>query len=574
MYADLLTYSDLEMLRSRQSRKATTSAPAVSKPNNKRYLILTYHVEYDRVHYPLPLTHVEDPPSKALKETIKRLRSELDVARSSGTSTLRASGGDADELRRQIADLKVQLRRVGQRDGGGPSTDEFDAVVRERDDARRDADAHRAKAAQLARENDRLDAELQRDRAQHEDRGEREAHARAMREARRNLTELENDLANEREEARQEQAELRHQIVALTRQNDAAQQQILDLKGQVIDLKQDVEVAKRRSRIEADCSTDPRLESRRQIYGSSPSSRPGSRPASAERRRPSPQPSRPFQRFDPTAYVKDKQASVRGRSVSPRPGVPNPSSRPASAPSSRGSSRPSSAERGGGRPAWGSNSAGGRSPASNVSGGAAGGRDVRPFSRERDRPWAQPPMSIQERRAQAEQARRRPASAERARPGGGGGGTRISPAPGGGTRSGSAERARPWGSGGAGMAAVASGRAGGSLSRPPVSPRTGWSAGEKGGHGEGARASPGGAGSRAGLSPGGNSTRVNGRAGGRGVASSASEGEENCRPQGGGNQGESEDISDIDARLNALQNFLRAAKEKAKAASTSRSVRA
>jgi hypothetical protein len=51
-----------------------------------------------------------------------------------------------------------------------------------------------------------------------EEKGDKESHARALREARRNLTELENELANERDEARQEQAELRRQIVLMQKQ--------------------------------------------------------------------------------------------------------------------------------------------------------------------------------------------------------------------------------------------------------------------------------------------------------------------------------------------------------------------
>ena len=68
------------------------------------------------------------------------------------------------------------------------------------------------------RENDRLAADLERERSRMDEKGDRESHARALREARRNLTELENDLANERDEARQEQAELRRQIVILQKQ--------------------------------------------------------------------------------------------------------------------------------------------------------------------------------------------------------------------------------------------------------------------------------------------------------------------------------------------------------------------
>ncbi len=54
------------------------------------------------------------------------------------------------------------------------------------------------------------------------------------------------------------------------------------------------------------------------------------------------------------------------------------------------------------------------------------------------------------------------------------------------------------------------------------------------------------------------------------------EGEENRRPLHHANAtpSESDDISDIDARLNALQSFLKAAKEKAKRASSARTVRA
>jgi hypothetical protein len=44
--------------------------------------------------------------------------------------------------------------------------------------------------------------------------------------------------------------------------------------------------------------------------------------------------------------------------------------------------------------------------------------------------------------------------------------------------------------------------------------------------------------------------------------------------QSNGTPSESDDISDIDARLNALQSFLKAAKEKAKRASSARAVRA
>jgi len=52
VFVDLLTYNDLEMLKNRKSRKPSQAAPV--KANNKRYLILTYAVEFDR--------HGSDPP--------------------------------------------------------------------------------------------------------------------------------------------------------------------------------------------------------------------------------------------------------------------------------------------------------------------------------------------------------------------------------------------------------------------------------------------------------------------------------------------------------------------------------
>eukprot|EP00656_Telonema_subtile_P021421 TRINITY_DN2245_c0_g1_i1.p3 TRINITY_DN2245_c0_g1~~TRINITY_DN2245_c0_g1_i1.p3 ORF type:complete len:194 (-),score=63.63 TRINITY_DN2245_c0_g1_i1:1156-1737(-) len=76
VFVDLLTYNDLEMLKNRKARKQPSAAPA-GKPNNKRYLILTYAVEFDRVHYPLPLQFVDEPDNEALQKTIQRLRAEL-----------------------------------------------------------------------------------------------------------------------------------------------------------------------------------------------------------------------------------------------------------------------------------------------------------------------------------------------------------------------------------------------------------------------------------------------------------------------------------------------------------------
>lgn len=86
---DLLTFADLEELKSRRAASSSTAAaqkpagpqaqPAQSglQPSNKRYLILTYAAEFDRVHYPLPLAYEDRPDPDRLKGLIQQLRQQL-----------------------------------------------------------------------------------------------------------------------------------------------------------------------------------------------------------------------------------------------------------------------------------------------------------------------------------------------------------------------------------------------------------------------------------------------------------------------------------------------------------------
>ncbi|XP_028278205.1 centrosomal protein CCDC61 isoform X2 [Parambassis ranga] len=97
---DLLTYADLELLRNRK-------AGVVSRPRShqqssaltaKRYLILIYTVEFDRIHYPLPLPYVGKPDPAALQKEIRALRAELSALRSDGVNN--------------AADLEIQRLRA------------------------------------------------------------------------------------------------------------------------------------------------------------------------------------------------------------------------------------------------------------------------------------------------------------------------------------------------------------------------------------------------------------------------------------------------------------------------------
>ncbi|XP_062502740.1 centrosomal protein CCDC61-like [Corticium candelabrum] len=110
---DLMTFSDLEQLRSHQGHK---SRQPVSKPvphvANKRYLILTYTVEFDRVHYPLPLPYIGKPDPAVQQTTIRKLRSELanlkrQLSRNHRRSEYSHLQASYDELLREKEELEA-----------------------------------------------------------------------------------------------------------------------------------------------------------------------------------------------------------------------------------------------------------------------------------------------------------------------------------------------------------------------------------------------------------------------------------------------------------------------------------
>ena len=90
VYIDLLTYNDLQNLRARKlgisNATTTTSFTSQSQTSQssqahlKRYIILSYESEFDRVNFPLSLTYEENPNVFALQKTIKRLRLRLKEA--------------------------------------------------------------------------------------------------------------------------------------------------------------------------------------------------------------------------------------------------------------------------------------------------------------------------------------------------------------------------------------------------------------------------------------------------------------------------------------------------------------
>lgn len=80
VFADLLTFNDLELLKARKLGTAQTGnnhSNSNSKSNLKRYVILTYAAEFDRVHFPLPLSHEDIPNVDSLMRTIRQLRKQI-----------------------------------------------------------------------------------------------------------------------------------------------------------------------------------------------------------------------------------------------------------------------------------------------------------------------------------------------------------------------------------------------------------------------------------------------------------------------------------------------------------------
>ncbi|XP_020642924.3 centrosomal protein CCDC61 isoform X1 [Pogona vitticeps] len=104
---DLLTYTDLEALRNRKiglGPRHLSAAKSVSPLNSKRYLILIYSVEFDRIHYPLPLPYVGKPDPVVLQKVIRELKEELAVLKAKPGKDFREA-----EIRRLREDLQHAL---------------------------------------------------------------------------------------------------------------------------------------------------------------------------------------------------------------------------------------------------------------------------------------------------------------------------------------------------------------------------------------------------------------------------------------------------------------------------------
>ncbi|XP_051018441.1 centrosomal protein CCDC61 [Acomys russatus] len=112
---DLLTYTDLESLRSRKlGGRAGASAPRSAQLNSKRYLILIYSVEFDRIHYPLPLPYQGKPDPVVLQGIIRSLKEELGRLRGvdGGQDVRDTRETEIWHLREQVSRLASEKREL------------------------------------------------------------------------------------------------------------------------------------------------------------------------------------------------------------------------------------------------------------------------------------------------------------------------------------------------------------------------------------------------------------------------------------------------------------------------------
>eukprot|EP00892_Ulva_mutabilis_P001572 jgi/Ulvmu1/11415/UM075_0077.1 len=340
---DLLTYSDLEVLKAKRLRRSghEVPMPASYTTNNKRYLILTYQGEFDKVHYPLPLQFEEHPDPGELKKTIIQLRDQLSQSQTSATDTtelleevhqLRA---DNDDLHRQLAEAADDQAR---------GTSDINAMAE---------DAYQ-EAQELRRENSSLQETLEA--LQEQLRDLRLSHRRELRLKSREAAAAHDELQAARAKVRELNVKLRHVQAELDSLNSAAanrgRARAAPLYGGPTRNRsggaraRDSGPPRPRSmspyvRADATPPRPPKYQRSRPISGRSSAASDTSRASTSSRprstvSRAASAPALPG-RFDPTAYVRQKRAKEAMGSASARATFSPSSANPRT--SSRGRAR-------------------------------------------------------------------------------------------------------------------------------------------------------------------------------------------------------------------------------------------
>ncbi|XP_033465420.1 centrosomal protein CCDC61 isoform X4 [Epinephelus lanceolatus] len=284
---DLLTYADLELLRNRK-------AGVVSRPRGhqqasaltaKRYLILIYTVEFDRIHYPLPLPYVGKPDPAALQKEVRALRAELSTISSHGLN--KSAELEIQRLRAELARVKEEKEAMAkvlerlQIGGSGSTSGQEDWRAR---------DVVRTLEEQLVKER-----------------------AKSQRSASKRCQE-QRLLMEQLEELRASECALRVRVKSLTSELALLRRGVTPVSGR-ISSRVDGEIYRSLSRerrsgygtVRARSGSRERMENRGQRLEERGRRADSSGPrAHIPRPSPSPTGSR-IQRFDPTAYIQDRQ---------------------------------------------------------------------------------------------------------------------------------------------------------------------------------------------------------------------------------------------------------------------------
>jgi coiled-coil domain-containing protein 61 len=337
VYVDILTFADLEMLRSKAARKAPSTSSS-SKDNNKRYLILTYAAEFDKVNYPLPLSFVDEPSVHDLQATVLRLRAELQLLRKSGSRPVELA---VHKLEKENASLKAQVRQMERVPDSASKARELQAERDElkahldslRAESKREIETVRAQCKNLMRELEEQSAEMEALRG-----GLDGNSGPDLSEYKRRIRLLESDLEAEKASAREEQAALRVELVALSDERTDLLSRNDSLSDKVRALKTELDALKKRYNVPASrdiytANPRPQRSSRSPSPAPARTTRPLSAGSASSQRAPS------NSRFDPTAYVKQRQAALQRNSPRPLAAAPSAHSRNASVASSAASSR-------------------------------------------------------------------------------------------------------------------------------------------------------------------------------------------------------------------------------------------
>ncbi|ETW01300.1 hypothetical protein H310_06865 [Aphanomyces invadans] len=325
VFIDLLTYSDLELYRKRKLGKSTgtpSNAPdPVTSLQNKRYMILTYAVEFDRVHYPLPLNYVDSPSPDMLQRTIRRLKQTLMEARST-------SDGAMEKRLESIRDENASLRlRIQQLQEAHDRQDDATSVVHLKSEliaATAENKELSTMYEQLRKESSKeiqgLQAQVDLLRSQPPPQHNVADESQYI----QRIRHLERDVERATEDHASRVKELHEQLKDATNELNATKTTVQELQLKNRELLRQLAIQRTKSNQSKSSvarSNNATATSTPSQNGSTKPRRPSSAAASSDSEGGNPfdrkQDKAKFKRFDPTAYHHERQLKLRARSQSP-----------------------------------------------------------------------------------------------------------------------------------------------------------------------------------------------------------------------------------------------------------------